>query len=504
MEAPVVWDLVRPSILPIVMRKTQHELARIELLKILSTEIQKDGGASLVVCLKEYSSTGSIDKLLSAAGGSKKLLTFLELYPHIFEVDRLSLPHFVKLLSDEYCCCPAVTSGRSSSSSWDAETNALQKRVLCVLRKRSARITRNQKIARQPVSSIWLLKECTSCLHCYLRASGEYQKLYADCHQVHVKGTSEWRVLVKPLFEEFLRKMEGIVFENGTISLQEKVLIDDEPFLRELATQLGECVDNDRAKHISLKLLLHRRPVLKELLGGRDLLQIVQDHASYFADTAVVFVHQGGDVYLRSKNKTQKSGGRLQVDQVGLFSVAGSKWGGAMVSRLVSACHLVHLDRNTVTAIDLTASVGGLTLELAKTFSNVIAIEIDSHRAELCAQNMLNRGVGNVVVRNVDAMKAIPDLPSASMVMIDPPFGGVYYKSEKKPIFMGKWELEEVVEAVARFLNPVVVGMRLPVAFDIDALEETLRRKGLCFEISTSTSKLGPQLFVVWAFPLQT
>ena len=52
------------------------------------------------------------------------------------------------------------------------------------------------------------------------------------------------------------------------------------------------------------------------------------------------------------------------------------------------AVHLKENVRDTI-AIDLTASVGGVTLGLSrKKFVKVAAIEIDENRAEMCRQNM--------------------------------------------------------------------------------------------------------------------
>ena len=57
----------------------------------------------------------------------------------------------------------------------------------------------------------------------------------------------------------------------------------------------------------------------------------------------------------------------MKVDQVGLYYVANIKWGkNAMANIMIKACQKAGFTNN-VTAIDLTASVGGMTLGLAKT-----------------------------------------------------------------------------------------------------------------------------------------
>jgi hypothetical protein len=159
-------------------------------------------------------------------------------------------------------------------------------------------------------------------------------------------------------------------------------------------------------------------------------------------------------------------------------------------------------------AIDLTASIGGMTLALAKTnkFEQVIAIEIDEGRAELCRQNMVQHGMQELVeIRTMDAMDAIPTLPSNSCISIDPPWGGVRYKQNKRSgLEMGKWSLEDVLERISIHLRPCVVGLRMPVTFVVDDLLPTLREdRGMVLE-TLSVRKLSVQLFVVLFFPSLT
>ena len=85
--------------------------------------------------------------------------------------------------------------------------------------------------------------------------------------------------------------------------------------------------------------------------------------------------------------------------------------------------------------IDLTASVGGMTLALARSnfFDRVVALEIDEGRAKLCRENLIRHGfhVGNnstsdcqssVEIQNQDSVKQIPLLPRRVCFVIDPPW----------------------------------------------------------------------------------
>jgi hypothetical protein len=499
------------------------------LLQILSNEIARDGGASLVVCLKEYVEfPKQIDSLLTKSIGSKKLLTFLERYPTIFQVDRESIPHFVKLLSDEYCCRPEEENGEGPDGAGNtvgegapgdatrqhAAHHALREKVAYVLRRRASKMVRRQQSNdRQEVSLDWLTKECAMLLHFYLRACGYYRKIYSSSEDVHIVSSPSWYELVIPEFEAFLKEGgEAFVFDSevGKVGLRQDVLqIDiDEESLQRFSIKLQQVVKEDGGTHSRLSLLLHRNPDLKALLGGRDFLLCVELNPTLFSE--FIIERNETDVDLRSTTK-QHDDGRMDVDETGLFSVASSKWGTAMANIMIGACSactsLLESDPTKITAIDLTASVGGFTLALAKTrFSRVIAVEIDPHRAELCRQNMITHGVEEVVdVRNADAMNVLHDLAEEvlstsqpqSVVILDPPWGGIHYKREKKPIFMGPWALDEVICKVALHLAPTIIGVRVPVNFEVRSfLGNLVRDHALNFN-TLNIRKLGPQLFVV-------
>lgn len=472
----------------------------IKLLEILSTEIARDGGASLVCYLKDYvSRPRQIEALVKKSIGCTKLLSFLEKTPQIFDVDRNSVPHFVKLLSDEYCqdFVPMYPE--------EHERLALQEKVLYTLRKRTAKLSRRQlPNDRKDVNIAWLCKECTLRLHFFLRSKDFYRKVYSSFRDVLVVGSPEWLDLVQPEFEFFLDNFAKV--QNGKVQLM--VERDDNLDVVKFAERLKELVDEDGGTQVCLSLLLHRKDDLKALLGGRDFLALAKEHEELFSN--LVITPYGSDVELQSTKPYQD--GRMAVDEIGLFSVASSKWGSAMAKSMVWACShcSLELDPTQVTVLDLTASVGGHALALAKTtFSQVIAIEIDPHRAELCRENMRKHRMHTKVdVRNADAVELIPKLAiefsnHQIVVVIDPPWGGVHYKRERKPLYLGQWLLEDVVQRVVQHFAPTLVGLRLPVNFVVRDFEASLHERQLTFD-TLSIRKLGPQLFVILKFGAPT
>jgi len=484
--------------------KNSQQIATSYLLELLSTEIARDGGASLVTNLKDYTSSKGIspkrlNSLLVEAIQKPRLMAFLEAHDIVFDVDRTVEPHWVKLKCTEHVDWASLEPNKQTAV--ESQLSKLQDKILCTLRHRYSRMERRRTRQRQrqqqqqqtkegdtfesPTTNVvdgganigWLLRQCTWNFHEYLRAAGIYlDRIYPTNGQcsngdmfepVLIPGTKPWEDLVLGEFSCLLLQMVThydclvVDAEQTKIWFQEEendpLLVDDSKtihndleYLSLLDDTLTELVHQDGATQVRLEVLLHRHQKMKRLLGGRDLWDLVQRSrkCSSNATTTAYFerldiFQDGPDIVLQLKNKNFSSG-RMRVDNEGLFSVANGKWGTAIARAMVNCCYQVGWARkhkksdhdkttttslqHDITAIDLTASVGGMTLGLAKTrfFSRVIGIEIDPHRANLCRENMANHMVWEynndyIDIRTMDAMDAIPYLPRQSCLVIDPP-----------------------------------------------------------------------------------
>ena len=196
----------------------------------------------------------------------------------------------------------------------------------------------------------------------------------------------------------------------------------------------------------------------------------------------------------------------MEVDEIGLFSVASSRWGNAFASIMSHHCKkTLNSNPEETIAIDLTASVGGVTLPLAKSFMKVIAIEIDEHRAKLCHRNMQNNNFAEKVeIINDDSIETIPKIAKdilgkhPKVVVVDPPWGGKYYKHESNEIKMGIWSMLDVVNRMSKYLSPTIIGIRMPVSFDADLFFELLHDDDVNF-VRLEVKKAGPQLFLTFS-----
>ena len=424
------------------------------------------------------------------------------------------------------------------------------------------------------VNTHWLLGQCCWELHSYLRACRFYVQAYASPEQVKVVGCREWEIVVLTKFESLLAEVSAESNENDKIHVQDgkarlqsnasgdKAAGVTSPLLSsehdkelQLLHEIDRVLTNivvrrDGGHQITLGLLLHRYPEFKKLLGGRDLWQLYRQHGSasnevigstLFQDV-VMFLSDKNEVVLQSKrpkttvlesgdenddNATIGSAKRMKVDEEGLFSVTNRKWGRAMANFMVRACQEVNLfddnddesskkTRERI-AIDLTASVGGMTLGLAKAkyFDRVVAVEIDETRAKLCQDNMQTHGFDDLVeVRNKDSVEHLPMLPRNACMVIDPPWGGFDYKGlvreqakktntgrPRNHLKLGDTLLEDVLEKIAHHNAPCVVGVRLPINYDVNAmLLECLEERNVEHK-AVLVCKVGVQLFAVIHFP---
>jgi hypothetical protein len=235
--------------------------------------------------------------------------------------------------------------------------------------------------------------------------------------------------------------------------------------------------------------------------------------------------------------------GRLKVDEEGLYSVTNTKWGRAFANLLAYGCQKINLfgdneilhcdDRQKEVldqpiqkerlVVDMTASVGGITLGLAKChfFQRIIAMEIDPIRAGLCQENMLRHGFDKsvVAVRNTDSVAAIPSLPRGACFVLDPPWGGYNYKQIARVqqgkidnagqasrethyrFLLGDTLLEDVLLKIAYHNAPCIVGMRLPINYKVPKLLDTVREKLGDTKLECITiRKVSVQLFVILYF----
>jgi hypothetical protein len=190
----------------------------------------------------------------------------------------------------------------------------------------------------------------------------------------------------------------------------------------------------------------------------------------------------------------------LEVDEEAQFSVTASKYSAGMANIIFQATKRLVNSSNDCIAVDMTAGAGGLTLGLAKKFSTVVALEIDSVRAQLCQTNMISQGHSNVSVVCADAMEYVLSMNHAVPLglIIDPPWGGLHYQRNCQNIRLGEeWPLATILLRLAQRILIFCVGLKLPLTFDVDTLVEDANQgsEEKRFIQQSFIKKLGRQLF---------
>mmetsp|Transcript_3826 Transcript_3826/g.7334 ORF Transcript_3826/g.7334 Transcript_3826/m.7334 type:complete len:615 (+) Transcript_3826:153-1997(+) len=223
----------------------------------------------------------------------------------------------------------------------------------------------------------------------------------------------------------------------------------------------------------------------------------------------------------------------LAADEVGSFSLTKRRVATGMANLLLRACihgslgftkktdnkveHTINgigrsdkdiaLERGAI-CIDLTAGVGGNTIAFGKVYSRVYAFEIDPARAVLLQRN-IDRFMDicdkeKIIVQCQDSVKGITNLArelcannttpyqTRISVFIDPPFGGVHYRSKNvidgTTLCLGEnMPLVRVVTIVCSLFKLTTFGLKLPLTFDVRSLVQ---------QLNTDSSHLSNSMYV--------
>lgn len=312
---------------------------------------------------------------------------------------------------------------------------------------------------------------------------------------------------------------------------------------------------------IDYGMLLQKNDKLRQLLHGEDLIQMIHSEQecskSQLFHNITLFQSENnnwriglkeGSTIGQAESNDDSNPHRLDSadNDIGLYSVTGSKIASSMAKCLSRA--LADLVQKTgeplnaaeqTTCIDLTAGIGGNTIACAKFFSSVISFEIDEERASICRQNIIKRyGIdtlhnSTITIRCENAigalsqlaqqfgrmnnssafeLESIPQCCKWLCFILDPPWGGLNYRNLRdKPdegiALIGtdgksNVPLSEVVQLISMNLAPTVLGIKLPLTFDVDffmeRLEKRMTRVNEKFYIEVaSIKKMKRQLFIV-------
>ena len=131
--------------------------------------------------------------------------------------------------------------------------------------------------------------------------------------------------------------------------------------------------------------------------------------------------------------KSKLNNGILKITDKGLYSISkyeDARWISDIIIKLIE--YNENKKAKNLTIIDATAGIGGNTLDFAKLFKSVIAIEINSVHYDVLKNNLATLKIKNVSTINDNFLSVIDSIKDSSDIFfLDPPWGGKNYKNFK-------------------------------------------------------------------------
>lgn len=128
------------------------------------------------------------------------------------------------------------------------------------------------------------------------------------------------------------------------------------------------------------------------------------------------------------------------------------------------------IDVSKFTMIDMTANVGGVTIYMAHHFKSVIAIEYDSMNYNSLVKNINLYGLKNVKHIKDNSLDVVSKMlykkkTNNIVVFLDPPWGGVDYKSQKTiELYLDNININDIVEFIVYLADFII--LKAPLNFN--------------------------------------
>lgn len=162
----------------------------------------------------------------------------------------------------------------------------------------------------------------------------------------------------------------------------------------------------------------------------------------------------------------------VQYDDVSLYSATDQLTARATARVLQTLPGVTKA--STVT--DATACIGGNTMEFARIFAHVHAVELDSVRASMLRHNLalLQLDMG-VTVHEADYCQLQTTLRQ-DVVFLDPPWGGKRYKQQERVrLYLSDRDVGDLCGAILLHTPHVVV--KVPCNFDVKHFAQTVQQR---------------------------
>lgn len=157
---------------------------------------------------------------------------------------------------------------------------------------------------------------------------------------------------------------------------------------------------------------------------------------------------------------------KLQTTDEGKYSITRRR----DADRILNVFNLVLKSTETKTITDVTACIGGDTLNFASCFAEVQSIELKQDNYEALKNNVKVYGYKNVNLYQGDCTQIYNWY--TDVLYIDPPWGGKDYRDHKKlDLFLSTKRLDQWIEEILLRKNrPSYIILKLPYNYNFNRL----------------------------------
>tara|TARA_Y100000780_G_C13600485_1_gene384406 strand:- start:8 stop:781 length:774 start_codon:yes stop_codon:yes gene_type:complete len=201
------------------------------------------------------------------------------------------------------------------------------------------------------------------------------------------------------------------------------------------------------------------------LLGGKfkKKRKRVREIAENISQDEILMLKEIPDALSLFPTKTGINIMNLKMNRVGIYSLTKPKEAKDTLDIIKK-----HIDPKKSVLLDATAGIGGFIFNISDEFKKVIGYEIDEEQFELLKHNLKIYGIKNAKIRNKDFTENLGE-KKGDVVIVDPPWGGLDYKSEKKlNLKLGELTMNKLVDK----LNVKLILLKLPINHDLDIFKK--------------------------------
>jgi hypothetical protein len=157
---------------------------------------------------------------------------------------------------------------------------------------------------------------------------------------------------------------------------------------------------------------------------------------------------------------------RLRTTEEGSYSITRRR----DADRIMGILRTVFKDIANMTITDVTACIGGDTLNFASNFLHVHSIEMNLENFEVLTNNVEVYGFHNITMHHGDSVKLFNW--NTNVLYVDPPWGGKDYKKHTNlDLFISEMRLDCWLEQIlSRKNRPEHIVLKLPANFNFKRL----------------------------------